>query len=182
MMEYNVLETDLHRLRYKAYFLILFLSVIVFAANGIVAPYLSILAKNLGASYFLIGMVTSGYWFTRTIAEIPTGFISDKLGRRIPIIISMLLCLGGALGCFLAINVFGLISARCFWALGAAMFNCAAMALIIDLFAEKRRGAVLGPFIGIRYAGSLVGRGHSPQAKWLSPSVSARQGRLGVDV
>lgn len=45
-------------------------------------PQLSSYARELGASYKLIGLIGGAYGFTQTILRVPIGIISDKLRMR----------------------------------------------------------------------------------------------------
>lgn len=55
-------------------------------------PQLSNYAKELGASYKLIGLIGGAYGLTQTILRIPLGIISDKLGKRKIFIILGIVC------------------------------------------------------------------------------------------
>ena len=43
-------------------------------------PVLSIFAKEIGATGVMIGLAMSSYWMSRTLLEIPSGYISSRLG------------------------------------------------------------------------------------------------------
>lgn len=45
-------------------------------------PQMANYAKELGASYKLIGLIAGAYGFSQTILRIPLGILSDKLGNR----------------------------------------------------------------------------------------------------
>lgn len=55
-------------------------------------PQLFNYAKELGASYKLIGLIGGSYGLTQTILRIPIGIISDKLGSRKIFIIMGIMC------------------------------------------------------------------------------------------
>ncbi|WP_070000881.1 MFS transporter [Cellulosilyticum sp. I15G10I2] len=76
-------------------------------------PELSTYAKDLGASYQIIGVITGAYGFTQMLLRIPLGILSDRLNRRkIFIQIGMLATIVSALITFFFPSVFSLLVTR----------------------------------------------------------------------
>jgi len=68
---------------YKNYKILFSVIIILFWFSlYIYVPQLSNYAKELGASYRLIGLIGSAYGFSQTILRIPLGILSDKLRNR----------------------------------------------------------------------------------------------------
>ncbi|AXI25933.1 MFS transporter [Methanofervidicoccus sp. A16] len=54
---------------------------------GLIAPLMSKYAQLLGASNFEIGIIFGSFALARTIAQIPVGYLSDKYGKKIFLLI-----------------------------------------------------------------------------------------------
>ncbi len=68
--------------------------VMIFAADlatGIFSPTFSLYATSLGATFTLVGLLSSVVGLTRIVASIPIGMISDALGRKPVLLTGMLL-------------------------------------------------------------------------------------------
>ncbi|MGI6678120.1 MAG: MFS transporter [Dehalobacterium sp.] len=74
--------------------LILLLSI----GEGMVAPAIPLVGKELGASYSLIGFFMTGYSVAYGIMTILSGRLSDLWGRKKILLFSVLLCFGASLG------------------------------------------------------------------------------------
>ena len=79
---------------------------------GIALPFLPLYAKELGASETMIGFIASSYFLSRLFLELPSEMISDKVGRRIPLLSGMLFILLGAIMSSLASSPLILLFAR----------------------------------------------------------------------
>lgn len=141
----------------KIFFVLSALGLVVIVGGSMANPLLPLYAQSLGASGVLVGLIISSFFIMRTFIELPSGYIADSAGRRIPIIIGITLTLIASLWCGLATNAPQLILARGLWGLGSSLFFCVTSTLIVDLFETERRGRALGTFQGIEFLGSLIG-------------------------
>jgi len=129
----------------------------VIVGGSMANPLLPLYAGSLGVSGVLLGFVVSSFFVFRTFIELPSGYIADSAGRRIPIILGITLTLIASLWCGLATDAFQLILARGLWGLGTSLFFCVTSTLIVDLFEARSRGRALGTFQGIEFLGSIIG-------------------------
>ncbi|NLY36236.1 MAG: MFS transporter [Tissierellia bacterium] len=84
-------------------------------------PQLSNYAKELGASYKLIGLIGGAYGLTQTLLRIPIGIISDKLRmRKIFIIMGIICAVISAAILYLFSSPFSLLWARLIAGIAAA--------------------------------------------------------------
>lgn len=141
----------------KIFFVLSALGLMVIVGGSMANPLLPLYAGSLGASGVLLGLVISSFFLIRTFIELPSGYIADSTGRRIPIILGIMLTLIASLWCGFATDALQLIIARGLWGLGTSMFFCVTSTLIVDLFEARRRGRALGTFQGIEFLGSLIG-------------------------
>jgi len=124
---------------------------------GVVQPFLPLYARDLGASETVVGLAISSYFITRLFIELPSGIISDRVGRRIPLLTGMALSFLGAVLCSLAYGPPLLILGRAVWGMGTALFFSSSTAFIFDLFEARVRSQAMGAFQSIEFIGSVIG-------------------------
>jgi MFS family permease len=125
--------------------------------NGMVSPLLPLFAQGLGASGTLIGMVSSSFFLFRLFLEIPLGYMSDKIGRRTPIVLSLFITVTASIFCGFVLDSYQLILTRALWGLGTSLFFCTTSVLIIDIFGPKSSERTLGILVGIENGGLSLG-------------------------
>lgn len=135
--------------------LAIFTDIFVYA---MIVPILPQYATDLGASQQLIGIMFASYAIAFLIASPVMGIVSDRIGRRKPMIY-------GLAGLFLSTLLFAfandaalLIIARTLQGISAAATWTAGLALLADVFPASARQQV----IGIALTGSFVGMLVSP--------------------
>jgi len=124
---------------------------------GVAQPFLPLYAMSLGASETIVGWVVSFYFASRLFIELPSGVISDRIGRRGPLLAGMFLSFLGALLCSLASEPVSLILGRGVWGAGTALFFSSSTAFVFDLFEAKVRSQAMGMFQSIEFIGSFIG-------------------------
>ncbi|MEM2027921.1 MAG: MFS transporter, partial [Candidatus Bathyarchaeia archaeon] len=115
-----------------------------------------IFAYALDTSGVMVGLVSSVWFFVRVFLEIPSGVLSDIVGRRILLILGLAASTIGAALCSLANNIYILIAGRTLWGLGTGLFFMSSSAIIFDIF-HSGRGTALGTFQSIEFIGSFIG-------------------------
>lgn len=99
------------------------------------------------------------------MAQLIWGPIGDRLGRRTPLFIGMVLFIIGSVGCALSVSIDQIIFWRVFQALGACTGPMLARAMVRDLFARTRAAQMLStltivmaiaPIIGPLLGGQLI--------------------------
>jgi MFS family permease len=143
------------------YYLLCVIAFLMMLATQITNPLLSIFAKRIGATGVMIGYAVAGYWVARVILEIPSGFISARMGYYKPMVAGAVLTVAGNL---LTINVDApvyLVVVRAIMGLGAPLFFAISMTFIVNLFDAERRGSAMGLFQGIEFIGTVIGSGVS---------------------
>ncbi|GIO17404.1 hypothetical protein J18TS1_05040 [Oceanobacillus oncorhynchi subsp. incaldanensis] len=124
---------------------------------GMIVPILPDYADSLSISQTAIGILFGSYAAALLIATPVFGVISDKVGRRGPM-------LWGILGLTLATLLFAF--ANTFWLLlicrilqgiAAAATWTAGLALLADFYPSKERGKVMGIALSGQAMGTLLG-------------------------
>jgi len=143
--------------------LLTLISAIFYVAIGISSPLITLYLESLGASFAQISLILASVVITMFFANYFWGWLSDRIGRRKPLLIIGLLILSTA---------FFLLSwapsgnfawaARIFEGTGTAAYGTLSLAIMGDLLEkEKQKGRRMGLFRGIGsfgfFAGAVIG-------------------------
>ncbi|MEZ4864769.1 MAG: MFS transporter [Caldilineaceae bacterium] len=139
--------------------LLTLISAIFYIAIGISSPLITLYLESLGASYAQISLILASVTITMFFANYGWGWLSDRLGRRKPILITGLLILSTAF--FLLSRVPNgnyAWAARIFEGTGTAAYGTLSLAIMGDLLEhEKQKGRRMGVFRGIGSFGFFLG-------------------------
>jgi len=124
---------------------------------GLTGAFLPILALQYDPSEMLAGVVVSAWFFSRIFLEIPIGVLSDRIGRRTPLIIGLLISAAGSFLCASAPSIYHLIGGQTIWGFGTALVFLNNTALILDQAKPEMRDRVVGIFQSFQFMGSLFG-------------------------
>lgn len=120
----------------------------------LVLPVLSVYALGLeGATPALVGIIVGGYALTQALLQVPFGTLSDKIGRKVTILIGLLIFLLGSIICAVSDDIYMLMFGR--FLQGAGAIGGVITAMISDLVNEEVRGkamALMGASIAISFA------------------------------
>ncbi|MEA2111587.1 MAG: MFS transporter [Campylobacterota bacterium] len=120
----------------------------------LVLPVLSIYATGMeGSTPLLVGVIVGGYALTQALLQVPFGTMSDKIGRKMTLLIGLLIFLIGSIVCALSDNIYMLMLGR--FLQGAGAIGSVITAMISDLVPEETRGkamAIMGASIAISFA------------------------------
>jgi len=120
-------------------------------------PILSLFAEDIGATGVWIGYAVSGYWISRVVLEIPSGYVSSRYGYYRPMLFGLaLIVIGNTLLVFVDSPVH-LVLVRALNGFGAPFFFAVSMTFIVNLFGAERRGTAMGVFQGIEFVGTIIG-------------------------
>lgn len=108
-----------------------------------------------------IELTITGFLIGFAIGQLIWGPISDRIGRRIPLMVGMILFVIGAIGCALSETMTQIVFWRVFQALGACTGPMIARAMIRDLYTQTRAAQMLSTLVIIMaiapIAGPLIG-------------------------
>ncbi len=138
---------------------VLILAIAMFIANvafGMAFPYLSVYMSLLGASMFMVGLLSVAFNLTSTLFQYPFGWLSDQMRNRrgfiafgllsFALLYSMMAFVSSPLGVLFLRTLQGIF--------GSAMMP-AHSALISEL--STRAGSIFGLFNSVENAGFMVG-------------------------
>lgn len=150
-------KKELSRTRKAALFVVaiaIFTDMLIY---GLVVPILPGYASSLGISQTAIGFLFSSYAITLFIATPIFGLLSDRIGRRGPMLWGLLGLAAATILFSFANSYMLLIVARALQGIAAAVTWTAGLALLADLYPPKERGKAMGIALSGQAAGTLLG-------------------------
>lgn len=128
-----------------------------FFASYMRMPILPLLAVSLGADAVQVGLVNGVFMMTACALSIPSGLISDRLGRRLPLLGGLLLLAGSSALLFRSTNLPQMALIYLFFGVGLSTFSPALMAYVGDITPPESRGRAFGWYTMAMYAGMTLG-------------------------
>nr|WP_157198901.1 MFS transporter [Methanothermococcus okinawensis] len=124
---------------------------------GLIAPLMSIYAKQLGASNFEVGLIFGSFAIARTIAQIPIGSLSDKYGKKIFIVIGTFFCSIFTVMYAFVSSVIGLVVVRTFNGVFSSFITPVAGAYVATVAPREKLGEYMGIFSSAITLGFAMG-------------------------
>jgi MFS family permease len=113
-------------------------------AYSVAVPVLPDLGSRLGASPTTIGLLFASFGVTLLTVSIPMGAVSDRIGRRGPMVAGLLVLAGSTVLFAFAESLPWLFTARLFQGAADAVTWVVGFAIIADLYGSAERGRVTG--------------------------------------
>lgn len=120
-------------------------------------PAMPAMQATLGASAGALEWTISGYLVGFSLGQLLWGPIGDRIGRRLPIALGLLLFIGGSAGCALAASAPALIAWRAVQAAGACASVVLARAMVRDLYEGERAARMMSTLMTVMAIAPLVG-------------------------
>ncbi|MCK9169390.1 MAG: MFS transporter [Treponema sp.] len=124
---------------------------------GLVVPILPEYAFSLGVSQTAVGLLFGSYAIALFAATPVFGILSDKIGRKGPLLWGLLGLAGSTVLYAFASRFWMLVTARSLQGISAAITWTAGFALLADLFPSEERGKVMGIALSGQSVGTLIG-------------------------
>ncbi|KAF1053209.1 MAG: Bicyclomycin resistance protein [Stenotrophomonas maltophilia] len=139
---------------------LLILSVLMAFASistDVYLPALPVMAGALGASPGRMELTVSSYLIGFSLGQLLWGPIGDRLGRRGPIAVGLLLFIVGSAGCALSDSAASMIAWRVVQAVGGCASVVLARAMVRDLYAGPQAARMMSTLMTIMAIAPLVG-------------------------
>src|SRR5579862_833612 len=133
-------------------------------AYSVCVPVLPDLARKLGASPTVIGLLFASFAVTLLMVSVPMGALSDRTGRTVPLVGSMLALAGATLLFAHADSLPVLVAARMAQGAADGVAWAVGFALIADAYGPEERGRVMGYVMSGTSVGIMIG---PPLGGWL---------------
>lgn len=128
-----------------------------FAGFSFLFPIIPVYAAELGATVAQVGLVVATISYVTAFFLVPFGILSDKFGRYNFLVGGLAIFAAAPLLYPLAKDPGQLIVVRALHGLAAAAFLPAAIALVIDLTPEAKRGEAIGWYTASLQLGLMAG-------------------------
>jgi MFS family permease len=119
---------------------------------AVIAPDL---VRSVGLTASDLGLLSSVYFFTFALAQLPLGIALDRYGPRRVLLVCAVFMVVGCLAFSTAAGATGLIGARTLMGLGSSSAFMAALAIYVQRFPPERFATLTGLQYGIGSIGSL---------------------------
>ena len=120
-------------------------------------PALPAMGRSLGAAQGTLELTVSGYLLGFAIGQLFWGPLSDRFGRKRPLLVGVAIFVLGAAGCALATGAMQLIGWRIVQALGASAAVVLARAMVRDLFHRDEAARKLSTLMMIMGIAPMIG-------------------------
>lgn len=128
--------------------LILFLACLMQTTNDLYVPALPIISAYFHTTDSIIQLTITFFMIGLGLSHLIYGPLSDRIGRKPPILFGIGLSIVGSLICFLAPTVIWLIIGRFFQGLGIGVCNSVGRSLIRDVLTDRLL-AKIGSYVGM---------------------------------
>ncbi len=132
-------------------------SSVEWAGATAVLPVLPLFIRHGGASYALIGVVMGAFLAASFLVQYPLGRLSDRLGRRPPLVLSLVGYALTTLAFVLPVSPAVYILLRALQGAAAGTVQVVGLAMIADLVPADRRGRAYGLLNGSQFGGMVIG-------------------------
>ena len=122
--------------------------------GGIVSPTLSIYVKSFELSYTLTTVVLA----VGVLGNIPAGILVERLGRKLSMLLGLVMIGISTVGMGTATHFFQLIVSQLFGGIGMALWMLARHAYMTDVIPIANRGRAIALFGGVNRMGTFVGQ------------------------
>ncbi|BAY25911.1 major facilitator superfamily protein [Calothrix sp. NIES-2100] len=120
-------------------------------------PTLPLYIEDLGATKQQIGIVLGSFAIGMLLFRSGFGLLADRKGRKIVLLIGMLVNAIAPLGYIIVQSIPGLMAVRAFHGISIAAFTTGFLALVADLAPEKNRGEIMGYMSLVTPIGAAIG-------------------------
>ncbi len=126
-------------------------------ATDMYLPALPTLVTDLHADIGRVELTISTFLIGFSAGQLLWGPVSDRIGRRLPIMAGLVLFAAGSIGCALSADIGQLLLWRVVQALGACAGPVLARAMVRDLYARERAAQMLSILILMMAVAPLAG-------------------------
>ncbi len=122
-----------------------------------ILPILPLFVRHAGASYSEVGLITAVFWLAGLAVRYPVGKISDRIGRKGPILVSQAIYAAATAAFALSPSPVWFIILRAIQGAASGAATVLALAAVADFVPAERRGRAYGSLTGANMAGTVVG-------------------------
>lgn len=120
-------------------------------------PAMPSMGAQLGASQGQLELTVSGYLMGFALGQLFWGPVSDRFGRKLPLMLGIAIFVAGAAGCAMSMDATQLIAWRVVQALGASAAVVLGRAMVRDLFHRDEAARMLSTLMLIMGIAPMIG-------------------------
>ena len=143
-----------------------------FAFGGVVT-LLPLYLKSLGMEAFHVGMLLAAFAISFIVLQIPSGILSDKLGRKIPAFVGLCLCVVSLSILPTLESLPALIAVIVLYGTSYALIFPSISAMVADSTSSEERGRATGIFHALLTVGVAIG---APLMGWAAEAIGIKWG------
>ena len=125
--------------------------------SGTILVFMPLYSQDLGINEAGAGIIIAAVYIGSTLLRVPGGKLSDKIGRRLVMLLGLVISGVAIVLVSLANFYFALIAMAIFYGVGMGMAMPAAYALVADLTPPEMRGLTMGMTSSFLHAGLAIG-------------------------
>ncbi len=125
--------------------------------SALVVPMLSLYALTFGVSATLVGMLVTIFGIGRIVANFPSGWLSQRFGRRPLLAAGPAITAIGAVGAALTGDFYWLLFWRFVQGVGSGMYQTVSLAALADLSTPRTRSRLVGLYQAALQIGASIG-------------------------
>ena len=133
------------------------ISFVCFFGSYMRIPIVPLFATSLGADTLQVGMINGAFMLMAGALSIPSGLISDRLGRRIPLLGGMLLLAGSSFLLYWSSSPLQMAGIYLLFGLGLSAFSPTLMSYVADVTPPEMLGQAYGWYTMALYGGMTLG-------------------------
>jgi len=125
--------------------------------SALVVPVLSLYAATFGVSATLVGMLVTIFGIGRIVANYPSGWLSQRMGRRPLLAAGPAITAVGAVGAAITGDFYWLLFWRFVQGVGSGMYQTVSLAALADLSTPQTRARLVGLYQAALQFGASIG-------------------------
>lgn len=133
------------------------ISFVSFFGSYMRIPIAPLFATSLGADTIQVGMINGAFMLMAGALSIPSGLISDRLGRRVPLLGGMLLLAGSSFLLYWSSSPLQMAVIYLVFGLGLSAFSPTLMSYVADVTPPEVLGQAYGWYTMTLYGGMTLG-------------------------
>lgn len=134
-----------------------FISFVCFFGSYMRIPIVPLFAASLGADTVQVGMINGSFMLMAGLLSIPSGLISDRLGRRIPLQGGLLLLAGSSFLLYWSSSPLQMAAIYLLFGIGLSAFSPTLMSYVADVTPPGMLGQAYGWYTMALYGGMTLG-------------------------
>ena len=133
------------------------ISFVCFFASYMRIPIVPLFATSLGADAVQVGMINGAFMLMAGALSIPSGLLSDRMGRRLPLLGGMVLLSGSSLMLFWSNSPLQMAAIYLLFGMGLSAFSPSLMSYVADFTPPDMLGQAFGWYTMALYGGMTLG-------------------------